>query len=115
MTEKVLYVDDDANMLATCQRCLRKTLDIETANGPQQGLKALAAHGPFAVVVSDMRMPVMDGIQFLNKVREDSPDTVRIMLTGNADMQTAVNAVNQGNVFRFITKPCTAEALTAAI
>jgi response regulator RpfG family c-di-GMP phosphodiesterase len=71
--------------------------------------------GPFAVVVADMRMPGMDGITFLSRVREASPDTVRIMLTGNADMQTAIDAVNQGNIFRFLTKPCPYEVMGVAL
>ncbi|NIQ03497.1 MAG: response regulator, partial [Nitrospinaceae bacterium] len=63
----------------------------------------------FAVVVSDMRMPDMDGIQFLSRVREHYPQTVRMMLTGYADVKTAMNAVNEGNIFRFMTKPCPPE------
>ena len=71
--------------------------------------------GPFAVVVADMRMPGMDGVEFLQHVKEMSPDTVRIMLTGNADMQTAIDAVNKGNIFRFLTKPCPYETMTVAV
>ncbi len=77
------------------------------------------ANGPYAVVVSDMRMPEMDGVQLLAEIKLRSPDTIRIMLTGNADIQTAVDAVNEGNIFRFLTKPCSkellAKTLTAAL
>jgi len=115
MTEKVLFVDDDPNILASYRRQLRKKFPIETALGGQQGLDILGANGPFAVVVADMRMPGMDGIQFLAAVRASAPDTVRMMLTGNADLQTAVDAVNEGNIFRFLTKPCTQETLTRSL
>src|SRR5208283_4999670 len=71
--------------------------------------------GPFAVVVSDLRMPVMDGVEFLTRVRAISPDSVRVMLTGQADMDAAIAAVNEGNIFQFLTKPCPAETLTRAL
>lgn len=115
MTQKVLFVDDDSNLLAALNRRLRKKFDMEIAVGAEQGLEVLEQVGPFAVVVADMRMPGMDGITFLRHVRETSPDTVRIMLTGNADMQTAIDAVNQGNIFRFLTKPCPYEVMGVAL
>lgn len=115
MTERVLCVDDDPNILSAYQRGLRKLFQIDTATGGQEGLEAIATRGPFAVIVSDMRMPGMDGIQFLSKVRERMPNTVRMMLTGNADQRTAIEAVNEGNIFRFLTKPCAPEDLTKAL
>ena len=105
MSNKILIVDDDPNLLAAVQRQLRKLYAIETAIGPEEGLKAISEQGPFAVIVSDYRMPVMDGIQFLSRVRQLAPDSVRMMLTGNADLQTAVDAVNEGSIFRLLTKP----------
>jgi response regulator RpfG family c-di-GMP phosphodiesterase len=79
----------------------------------------LEAKGPFAVVVSDMRMPGMDGIEFLTRVKELSPRTVRMMLTAYADIHTAIDAINEGHIFRFLTKPCPpvtlAKALTAGL
>ena len=71
--------------------------------------------GPYAVIMSDLRMPVMDGIQFLSRVREISPDSVRMMLTGDADLENAIRAVNKGNIFRFLTKPCTPDVLAEVI
>ncbi len=115
MSEKLLFVDDDANILEAYRRHLRKQFQIDTALGGEEGLALIAGHGPYAVVVADMRMPGMDGIQFLAKVREEAPDTVRIMLTGNADQRTAIDAVNEGNIFRFLTKPCPPERLASAL
>jgi len=115
MTEKILFVDDDPNILAAFQRQLRKQYTIETASGGDEGLEAVRNSGPFAVIVSDLRMPRMDGIEFLSRVRALAPDSVRMMLTGNADLHAAVEAVNQGHIFRFLTKPCTPDVLTAAL
>lgn len=112
MREKILFVDDEVNILAGFKRQLRKEFDMETALGPEEGLRILNEHGPFAVVVSDLRMPVMDGIAFLGKVRSMYPDTVRMVLSGNADLKTAIKAVNEGNIFRFLTKPCHPDTLS---
>lgn len=111
MTEKILFVDDEQNVLNGIKRGLRKQFTIETALGPELGLEAITRNGPFAVVVSDLRMPGMDGIEFLSRVRKMARNTVRMMLTGNADLNSALNAVNQGNIFQFLTKPCSDDAL----
>jgi signal transduction histidine kinase len=115
MTDKILCVDDDLNLLAGIQRNLRRQFRLETAPGGAEGLELLAKQGPYAVVVADMRMPSMNGAEFLRACCEQFPDTVRIMLTGNADQETAVLAVNQGQVFQFLNKPCPPEALARAI
>ncbi len=82
MPAKILFVDDDPNILAAFQRQLRKYFQIYTAQGGEQGLSTLSGRDPFSVVVSDLRMPGLDGIQFLSRVRQIAPDSVRIMLTG---------------------------------
>ena len=119
MNEKILLVDDEPAVLQGYQRLLRGEFNTDTAVGGVGALIALQNNGPYAVVVSDMRMPQMDGVELLTKIKTLSPDTVRIMLTGNADVQTAAKAVNQGNIFRFLTKPCDKElmatTLTAAL
>ncbi len=115
MNKKVLCVDDDPNILDAYRRGLRKQFELETAAGGAEGLETVASRGPFAVVVSDMRMPGMDGVRFLSAVKERAADTVRIMLTGNADQQTAIDAVNEGSIFRFLTKPCLPEQLAKAL
>ena len=83
--------------------------------GAELGLAMIAEKGPFAVVISDMRMPGMNGAQFLAKVRELSPDTVRMLLTGYTELNASMQAVNEGHIFRFLTKPCPKEVLIAAI
>lgn len=109
MKEKILLVDDDPNILAGFKRNLRHHFEIATAESGAEGLGMLKEQGPFAVVVSDLRMPQMDGIQFLSLARQVAPDTVRVMLTGYADLQVAMDAINEGNIFRFLTKPCSTE------
>ena len=119
MAEKILLVNDDNNILDGYRRSLSREFVMETAMGGEQALKLAADNGPYAVVVSDMRMPGMDGIQLLSKIKAQSPDTIRVMLTGNADTETAINAINEGSIFRFLNKPCSkemmAKTLTAAL
>jgi CheY-like chemotaxis protein len=115
MIEKVLFVDDEPNVVEGYRRSLRSDFQIEIATSGAQGLELIKSNGPYAVIVSDMRMPEMDGVQFLTGASELAPDTVRIMLTGNADQQTAMEAVNQGHIFRFLTKPCPPETLKLSL
>jgi len=115
MMEKVLIVDDDANLLSGIKRQFRKAFNITTAEGGRKALSLARTDGPFAVVVCDMRMPDMDGVEVLGSLKESAPDTVRMMLTGNADQQTAVDAINEGSIFRFFTKPCPPEILAKGI
>lgn len=115
MSARVLCVDDDPNALAAYQRALRKVVAIDVAQGGEEGLRQVLERGPYAVVVADMHMPGMDGIQFLSRVKERAPDTVRMMLTGADDQRTAVAAVNEGNIFRFLTKPCPPDLLTRVL
>jgi len=103
----ILLVDDDPCILDALRRQLRKKFPIHIAIGGLQGLETIEKSGPFGVVMSDLQMPGMDGIEFLSKVRATSPETVRVMLTGRADISAAMAAVNQGNIFRFLLKPCT--------
>jgi response regulator RpfG family c-di-GMP phosphodiesterase len=106
MKEKILIVDDDSSILSGLKRILSNQYEVITADSGKQGIIALKENGSIAVVVSDFRMPEMNGIQFLSSVRQILPDTVRIMLTGHPDMQVAIDAINEGNIFRFIAKPC---------
>lgn len=106
MADKILFVDDEQNILDTISAMLRKRQDVHVANGPEEALRKISEEGPFSVVVSDFKMPGMNGIQLLTKIGELSPNTVRIILTGYADMDSATAAINEGRVFRFLTKPC---------
>lgn len=115
MTDKILFVDDEENILHSIQRELRKRFSITTASNGAQALAVLKSDGPFAVIVSDMRMPIMDGIQLLTAVKDIYPDTVRLMLTGVADQETAIEAVNKGAIFRFLNKPCPTHTLVMAL
>ena len=112
---RILFVDDDANILAAYQRSLRKRFAVATALSAEQGVTLIDSEGPFAVIVADMQMPGTNGIQFLQKAQDKAPDSIRVMLTGNADQKTAIDAVNEGRVFSFLTKPCSPEALELAL
>jgi len=111
MSDKILFVDDEQNILDTISAMLRKRQDVHVANGPEEALRKISEEGPFSVVVSDFKMPGMNGIQLLTKIGELSPNTVRIILTGYADMDSATAAINEGRVFRFLTKPCSSANL----
>jgi response regulator RpfG family c-di-GMP phosphodiesterase len=113
--KKILFVDDDPNILAGFQRHLRRQFAVEISTSPIAALETLKNWQDFAVVVADMRMPEMNGIEFLVKVKAMAPDLVRMMLTGNADQSTAMEAINEGCIFRFLNKPCAPEQLTTAL
>lgn len=115
MKNRILLVDDERMLLESLRRELGLKYDFDTACSGMDALEKLRTAGPYAVVIADYRMPGMNGVQFLTRVMEEAPDTVRMMLTGTADMQVAMEAINQGNIFRFMTKPCNGERLSAAI
>ncbi len=106
---RVLLVDDEPNITDSLKRHLRREYAVFTAGSGKAGLEVMAEEDDIAVVVSDMRMPEMDGARFLSEVRQRYPDTVRILLTGFADLESAIAAVNHGQLFRFLTKPCPQE------
>ena len=112
---RVLFVDDEVNVLRGIARTLHAGYEVHTAGGGEEALAKLAADGPFAAVVSDMRMPGMDGAAFLQRAFAQAPDTVRLLLTGQADMDAAISAINDGRIFRFLAKPCPAATLAAAV
>jgi response regulator RpfG family c-di-GMP phosphodiesterase len=107
----VLFVDDEPNVLSAIQRTLRGQYEVETSDDPKRAIAMLQNSAAFAVIVSDMRMPGMNGVEMLAAARQLAPDTVRVMLTGNADQQTAIDAVNKGEIFRFLTKPTDPDVL----
>ncbi|MFO1064831.1 MAG: response regulator [Pirellulales bacterium] len=115
MSDQVLLVDDEQNVLSALRRGLRGRFSLDVAEGGPAALDMLREKGPYAVVVSDMRMPEVDGLGVLSTARREFPDTVRIMLTGNADQKTATDAVNQGAIFRFLNKPCPSDVLAETL
>lgn len=112
---KLLLVDDDTNLLAGLKRQLRKEYEVDLASSGAEALEKLAQDQSYAVVVSDMRMPEMDGVELLGTLAEKYPGPSRIMLTGNADQQTAMDAVNRGHVYQFLNKPCDDHQLKATL
>ncbi len=115
MLPRVLCVDDEEKLLRSIQRSLRKVCVIHTATSGEAGLDLIRREGPFEVVISDMRMPGMDGATFLSHVREEAPETVRLLLTGVAELETVIAAVNEGYIYRFLAKPCAAPVIYDAI
>ena len=113
--EKILLVDDEQSVLDAFSRQLHKKYNMETALSGREGMAKIADSGPFAVIIADMRMPVMDGITFLREVRQATPESVRMMLTGNPDQHTAIEAIKHGAIFRFLAKPCSPENLEEAL
>jgi len=108
-------VDDDENILYGYQRNLRTKFHVNVSTSAAEALGIISNINDFAVVISDYNMPGMKGVEFLSKVKELSPDTVRILLTGYADVKTSIEAVNEGNIFRLLTKPCPQEMLLQTI
>ncbi|MBL0213814.1 MAG: response regulator [Myxococcales bacterium] len=111
----MLFVDDEPAVLEAIAVNLRRSFDVLTAPSGPAGLKLLEADHSICVVVSDMRMPTMTGAVFLSRAREVAPSAVRMLLTGQADMASAIDAVNNGQIFRFLTKPCPRELLKSSI
>jgi signal transduction histidine kinase len=113
--EKVLFVDDEPRVLSALRRRLAGRFAVEVASSPLEALNTLESTSGIAVVVADMRMPEMSGIELLGRIRSRWPEIRRIMLTGNTDQETALAAVNDGHVFRFFNKPVDADLLAEAL
>jgi DNA-binding NtrC family response regulator len=112
---KLLLVDDEPNLTSALVRSLdRSQFEIFTADSAQKGLMILAGND-IDVVVSDERMPGMTGSQFLTEVRKQWPNTIRMILSGQADLEAAVRAINEGEVYRFLLKPCHPKELQMTI
>ncbi len=107
---KLLLVDDEQLVLSTLLRLFRADYDVQTASSGEEALKMIRQQA-FHVVISDQRMPGMKGVDLLRQIKEISPQTMRILLTGYSDLTAIVDSVNEGEVFRYITKPWKNEAL----
>jgi response regulator RpfG family c-di-GMP phosphodiesterase len=112
---QVLCVDDEARVVEGLTLHLRKDYEVHTALSGEGGLQKLKEVGGVAVVISDMRMPGMDGATFLKRVMRAYPEATRMLLTGEPGRDAAVQAVNEAQIYRFLTKPCPPEQLKAAV
>lgn len=108
-------VDDEPNVLSGYRRTLEPFFQVHVSANASDGLRVLESQGPFALVIADYCMPETDGNDFLLQAKEIAPDTVRIMLTGKGNLDVAMTAVNQGSIFRFLTKPCSATVLVESV
>lgn len=113
--ETVLFVDDEENVTSSLSRAMSgEPFSVLCASSAQEGLDVLAEQD-VAVVVSDQQMPIMSGAEFLGQVRVRYPSTIRMMLTGESCLGAAIRAINEGEVYRFFSKPCNADELKVAI
>ena len=111
MEHKILFVDDDPNILSALTRQFHGKYRISTADSGKKGLELIAKEGPFEVIVSDFKMPGMNGDEFLEQSRVKASTSIRMLLSGQADMEGIANVINKGNIFRFLTKPCPPDLL----
>ena len=112
---RVLCVDDEPRVLEGMRTTLGRRFSVVTAESAVEALGITKSEEPFAVVISDMRMPKVDGARFLRKMYEIAPDTVRLLLTGQSDIESAIAAINHGRIFRFLTKPCAPDRLVEIV
>lgn len=110
----ILIVDDEPEILYSLRGLLRKEFDVQTAQSPYEGLHVLRRQ-PIHAVMTDQRMPQTTGVEFLRQVRAEFPDVVRLILTGYADLRAVIDAINQGNVYRYLTKPWDPDELRAVL
>lgn len=108
---KILIVDDDEMLLRSLKRILKGHYEIQCEHNPYRALVALEDDGPFAAIVSDLTMPGVDGIDFLERARDEAPETPRILLTGNATLPASIDAVNRAQIDSFLTKPVSPDEL----
>lgn len=117
MTEKkisILYVDDEQNNLISFKAVFRIKYTVYTAISGEEAIKILKNH-EVNIIITDQRMPNMTGVEFLESIIEDHPDPTRILLTGYADMNAVVDAVNKGKIYHYLTKPWNEEELDMTI
>lgn len=113
---RVLCVDDDVNVVLTIRRILGGRFEVTPVVGGRAGLEAVrTAAEPFAVVVSDIRMPDLPGIALMQQLREIAPATVRILLTAYPDRESTIAAIEHGGVFRILVKPCAPDLLISTV
>jgi len=102
--KNLLVIDDESSILSSLRRQFRRNYQVHIANSAQEGLEVMKEHS-IQVIISDQRMPGLNGSAFFDQVKHDYPDATRLLLTGYADIQAVIEAINDGNIFRYITKP----------
>lgn len=105
-SDKILCVDDEDNILHLFNRSLGRKYQLFTANSAEKALQILREHADIAVILSDYNMPIMNGVDFLKQAQTLSPESIQIMLTGNIELDVAINAINETDIFRYLPKPC---------
>ena len=116
MNERVLFVDDEESILKGIKLNMGRTFDVTIANGPEEAIEIINEQGTFPVVVSDMRMPKVDGATLLRTIKEHNPETMCILLTGHADFEFGgAEALQSGMLFKILNKPCPPEKLKVTV
>ncbi len=115
ISQRILCVDDDAYFLSMLRRQLGRTFDLTITASSQEALRIVQERGPFALVIADQRMPEMDGLEFLRRLRPMAADTVFVMLTVVSELDLVVSALRDAQIFRFLTKPCPSELLVGTV
>ena len=115
MPHKILLVDDDPVFLHVYASLLGQHFETDAAEGAHQALEMIDQHGPYAVIIADMQMPGMDGLTFLSRIDDLSPQTFKIMFTGHPNLSTIMSAVNELNIFGFFSKDCDSAELIAKV
>ncbi len=104
MTAKILYVDDEPHNLSAFAATFRRMYKVYTAESAEEGRKILNSE-EIQVIITDQRMPKTTGVEFLASILEEHPDPIRMILTGYADIDAVIDAINKGQVYRYIQKP----------
>lgn len=118
MRYNVLFVDDEEQILKSYKRVLRgkDNFSVYTANGAQEGLSNISSKDrEYQIIVSDYKMPDMNGVDFLNKAKQYSPNSIKVMLTGEADLKATMSAINEIGIFKLLLKPCQTEDLISIL
>jgi response regulator RpfG family c-di-GMP phosphodiesterase len=110
----ILVVDDEPEMLFSLRNLLRPEFEVYTAGSGSEGIRILQEH-VIHLVMTDQRMPEMTGVELLNRIKSEHPSAMRLIFTGHADIKAVIDAINQGNVFRYVTKPWDPEVLLEAL
>ncbi len=110
---RILYVDDEINNLLAFKAMFRRDFEVHTAISPAEGWNLLKEH-TFHLILTDQRMPETTGVEFLESIIPEYPDPMRMLITGYSDIQAVINAINKGQVFRYITKPWEEQELKMA-